>query len=210
MFRRLLVLISLSWSSFAFAQNPSGAQAWPSRTRIGFVYGVFGGERFKAITNKSTAVGAEVGIMKGASRFGNLVGKIRGLHISGKEDFLDGTTEYSDVSYTLFATEPAIGLHLNLMPYYPPGVRAYLLALGIMSYEHIRLDKAIDFQEINNSDTAIGFGYELGAGLEWNFKREKGLWSMWGEIQYRQVTVKLIGQDKFQLTGLQMVGGISW
>lgn len=171
---------------------------------------MFGGDKYKAITNQSTAVGAEVGIVKGAWRFGNLIGKIRGLYISGKEDFMDGTTAYSDVSYVLYATEPSIGIHLNIMPYYAPGIRAYLLGLGIMSYDHIRLDKDIEFTEINNSDTHIGTGYELGAGLEWNFKHEKGLWSLWGEIQYRQVTTKLVGQDKFQLTGLQMVGGFSW
>ncbi len=210
MFKWALLMITIISSSHIAAQSVQGAQAWPTKTRLGFVYAVFGGDKYKAITNKSTAFGGEVSILKGASRFGNFVGKIRGLFISGKEDFMDGSTAHTDVNYTLFATEPCIGLHLNLMPYYSPGIRAYLLGLGIMSYDHIRLDKDVTFTTINNSDTQIGFGYELGAGLEWNFKTEKSTWALWGEIQYRQVTTKLIGQEKFQLTGLQMVGGISW
>ncbi len=210
MVRWALLIVTVISSSHAVAQSATSAQAWPSRTRLGFVYGVFGGDKYKAITNKSTALGGEVSILKGTWRFANLVGKIRGLYISGKEDFMDGSTAHTDVSYTLFATEPCIGIHLNIMPYYPPGIRAYLLGLGIMSYDHIRLDKDITFTTINNSDTHIGYGFELGAGLEWNIKREKSMWSMWGEIQYRDVTTNLLGQEKFKLTGLQMVGGIGW
>ncbi len=203
-------VVCLYVSANAAAQSAQAVGAWPSKTRIGLVYGVFGGDQYKAITNKSTAFGAEVGIVKGSWKFANLIGKVRGLYFSGQEDFLDGSTAHPDLSYTMFATEPGIGIHINLMPYYPPGIRVYVLGLGLMSYDHIRIDKNTDFTTINNSDTNLGFGYEIGAGIEWNFKREKGLWALWGEVQYRNVTTKLAGQDRFQLNGLQMVGGISW
>lgn len=203
----LILLICLSSSSWA---QSASSQAWPSRTRLGGVYAVFGGDRYKAITNNSVGYGAEVSILKGTWRFGNIVGKIRGLYISGQEDFLDGATTVTDASYTLFATEPALGVHLNIVPYYFPGIRVYLSGLGILSYDHLRIDKNVSLTTINNSDTHIGTGYEVGAGIEWNFKREKNYFTLYGEIQYRQVTTKLAGQDSFQLTGLQMAGGIGW
>ncbi len=204
------ILVYLSPVDDAHAQSASSGQAWPTKTRIGLVYGVFGGDQYKAITNKSTALGAEVSILKGSWKHANLVGKVRGLYFSGQEDFMDGSTAQNDLSYTMFATEPGIGVHINLMPYYPPGIRVYVLGLGLMSYDHIRIDKNTDLTTINNSDTNLGFGYEIGAGIEWNFKREKGLWAIWGEVQYRNVATKLVGQDRFQLNGLQMVGGFSW
>ncbi|NJM10108.1 MAG: hypothetical protein HC883_04290 [Bdellovibrionaceae bacterium] len=176
---------------------------------MGLVYAVFGGDRYKAVSNEASAFGAEVSILKGSWRFANLVGKIRGLHISGEGEFMDGTTAVTS-SFTLFATEPAIGLHWNLMPFYPPGFRVYLSGLGIMSLDHLRFDSATTVTTINKSETAIGFGYEVGAGVEWNIKREKGMWQLFGEIQYRDVKSKLAGQDAFSLTGLQMVGGFGW
>lgn len=207
--RVLTLVFFIFWSSVSSAQSTQ-AQAWPSRTRLGGVYAVFGGDKYKAITNSSTGFGAEVSILKGTWRFGNVVGKIRGLYISGTEDFLDGSTAVTDTSYTLFATEPSLGIHFNLVPYYFPGIRVYLSGLGIMSYDHLRIDKNVSLTTINNSDTSIGFGYEVGAGIEWNIKREKSYFSLYGEIQYRKVTTRLAGQNDFQLTGLQMAGGIGW
>lgn len=205
----LSLFLLACWSSFSMAQSQQ-SQAWPSRTRLGGVYAVFGGDRYKAITNNSTGFGAEVSILKGTWRFGNIVGKVRGLYISGQEDFMDGSTAVTDASYTLFATEPALGIHLNIVPYYFPGIRVYLSALGVLSYDHLRIDKNVDLTTINNSDTHIGTGYEVGAGIEWNLKREKSFFTLYGEIQYRQVSTKLAGQNDFQLTGLQMAGGIGW
>lgn len=180
-----------------------------TRTRFGVVYSVFGGEKYKAITNDSIGYGGEVAILKGGWRMGSLVGKVRGLYIAGTEDFLDGTTEVRS-SYTLFATEPCLGLQINLMPFYPPGFRVYLSGLGIMSYDHIRFASGTELTTLNKSDTAIGFGYEAGAGVEWVIKGQKSSWLLFGEIQYRQVSAKLAGQNAFQLTGLQMVGGFGW
>lgn len=189
--------------------NAQVAGQWPQKTRLSGVYAVFGGEKYKAITNESVGFGGEISILKGDWRFGNVVGKIRGLYITGTEDFLDGTTEVNS-KYTIFATEPALGIHLNIVPFISPGFRTYLSGLGVMSYNHLRFDKSTELSTINKSDTAVGFGYEIGAGIEWNIKREVKTYLLFGEIQYRNVTADLAGQSQFQLTGMQMVGGFGW
>lgn len=206
------LVIAMAWMGVnaprAHAQSTS-ATVWTTKTRMGLVYSVFGGERYKSISNEANAYGAEVSILKGAWQFGNLVGKVRGLYISGTGDFMDGTTA-RNLSFTLFATEPALGININLMPFYPPGFRVYLTGLGIMSFDHLRFDKSATLTELNKSETAIGFGYEVGAGVEWNIKREKGLWQLYGEIQFRDVKTNLADEKQFSLTGLQMVGGFGW
>lgn len=210
--KKMKTLASVAFLLFAVLSQKSRAQTsapWPTKTRMGVIYAVFGGEKYKAITNNSTAFGGEIAILKGEWRFANLIGRVRGLYISGEEDFLDGATPIT-ASYVLFATEPGLGIHWNLMPFKPPGFRTYLSALGIMSYDHIRFDKDADINTINRSDTAIGFGYELGAGVEWNIKTKQSYFQVYGEIQYRNVQTDLAGQSGFQLTGLQMVGGLGW
>jgi hypothetical protein len=184
---------------------------WSTRTRLGLVYSNFSGDQYKSVGNNATAFGGEVSILKGAWSMGDLIGKVRGLYISGKNDFLDGTTPITDASFTIFAGEPCLGVQINLMPFYPPGFRAYLSGLGVMSYDILRFSNSATLTTLTKSQSAVGFGYELSTGVETTFKRDNGgQFLLYGEIQYRDVRTKLAGQSSFQLTGLQIAGGLGW
>lgn len=181
-----------------------------TRTRIGMNYTVFGGDQYKSLGNNATGYGGEISVLKGIWSMGSFVGKVRALYISGTADFMDGTTADNGTPFTLFAGEPCLGLEINLMPFHPPGFRTYISGMGVMSYDILRFSNSATFTTLDKSQTALGFGYELGAGVEVTFKRVDGQFLLYSEVQYRSVTAKLAGQSNFALSGLQLAGGIGW
>lgn len=194
------------WGNSSSAQN---GPPWKTLTRVGGVFSTFSSDEHKGLSAGSTGFGAEVSILKGDWKLGNLVGKARALYITGQEEFLDGTTE-RDLNFTMFNVEPAIGFQFNLMPFAPPGFRVYVSALGVGSYNQLNFSKSATLTELTKSDTALGGGYELGVGVEIYFKRMAGFWVLFGETQYRSVTMSLVEQSQFQLNGLLFVGGVGW
>jgi hypothetical protein len=204
-----VLVTTLLFSIGAQAQTSSGNFFRYSQTRMALTYLTFSGAETKSLSTNSTGAGGEVATKKG-NDYVAVIGKVRGVFISGEEPFMDGTTQ-TDLSYSIISVEAHLGVFLNLIPGEPRGFRPYIGATGVGGQLQLRFD-ADDVTTLKPSETEFYSGYEATAGVELYFKKGGGtnLWSLFGEISSRKVQANIAGKSPYYLDGLVITGGLAW
>ncbi len=202
-----LAIALASQLSFAFgaAITPAGSFWGKSSTKLGFSILNYSGEKTKSLGGKK-GFGGEVITERGRKTF-SLLGKVRGEYSATSAYFDDGGTERS-LNYELIHGEAAVGFKVGLFP--GSMITPYITGAGLVGFASLSFTST-SLAELKNSEKALSLGYEVGAGIEMEFKRNKGQkFLLWGEIQSRTSSAKLAGQSQFGLDALRMALGVGW
>ena len=191
----------------AEAQQSRGLFRW-NQTRLSFNYMQFSGEETESLSTNSVGYGVEVSSKKTGS-FISLMGKARGLYITGTEPFLDGATE-TDLAFTIIAAEPHLGLIFNLIPGEIKGLRPYIGATGFGGILQLRFD-ADDVTTLKPSESVFYSGYESFVGVEFFYKgQSSNLKSVYAELALRKAEADIADKTPYMLDGIVLTGGLSF
>lgn len=203
-----LIFVSVaSLPGCAHAEGNSGAASFKS-TRLQVFQINYSGEKEKSFAEGGSGYGLEAYGDWGRP-WGRIYTKARAEQASGRQAFLDGTTT-STLNYTYYQGQFETGLTLFPIPARDTGLALYISAGGDVSYNWLTLDSTT-LTSLKRSDSALGFGYAAGMGVEWTVSKGVGKRNvLTGEITYRVETASLAGQSSFDLSGLAIHLGYGW
>lgn len=202
-----LVVLITPLRALGFGVSPgTGANSWnKSSIKLGGYLVNYSGVKSKSLGGKR-GFGGEIISERGTRGLG-FIGKVRGEYSSASAYFDDGGTERS-LSYELIMGEAGFGVKVGLFP--TPRFIPYVTASGLVGFAGMTFSNR-SLTELKSSESALTLGYELGAGVELEFKRDKGeKFLIWGEVQSRKSSTNLADQSQFALDALRLILGVGW
>lgn len=169
----------------------------------------FSGEKEKSFSESGAGFGAEAYGDWGRS-WGRLYTKVRGTQISGRQNFLDGSTT-ANCNFTYYQGQFESGLMIFPVPSRDTGIGLYLSAGGELGYNWLSLTSSSTLTNLKPSESTMSFGYTTAVGMEWTLSKSGGKRNtLTGEITYRVESAALAGQTNFDLSGLALHIGYGW
>ena len=204
-----LAVFGVSPAALGFAPSAGSAGTgtfWNKQsTKLGFSLITYSGTETESFSGK-TGFGGEIVTERGHKTFAAF-GKVRGEYSSTSATFEDGGAD-SVLTYQMMMGEALLGIKVGLFP--ANRFTPYISGAGVAGLASLTFTSS-SLTTLNKSETATILGYEVGAGVELEFKREYNQkFLVWGEIQSRKSSGDLAGKGDFALDGLRMVFGVGW
>lgn len=203
----LLTLILLLTTSGIAHAAPSAANYPASSFRL--TQHNFSGEKNKSFGESPTSFGVSVNMLTQKQYFVPYVGVNFGGH-TGKQSFLDGTTEISS-GYSYQYASGEFGLYFFPIGRLERGLNVYFNGAGVVGYHSLALKTSTTLTNISKSEQNFGTGYKGNVGFEWILQNRgnRAKWTIYTEIGFKIETVKLLKQN-FSLDTLNYSVGLGW
>jgi hypothetical protein len=144
----------------------------------------------------------------GNSTFFSLVGKVAIAFNSGSVTFTDaGVQTYS---YMYFGGYAGIGARFYGVTNEQANVRPFIEGYGLGAVGGLKFSSTVN--TLQPTGMSLGFGYELGAGMDFALHSKKGKYSdsISVSLNYRSITMNLAGKTTFMVGGFGIGAGYSW
>lgn len=178
------------------------------KTRIGARQALYSGEKGKSFAEASLGYGGNVTVFLNGSRLIPYFGFSFNT-ISGRQTFLDNTTEVSS-SFNFYSAATELGFQVYPIERRTKGLNVYFSGVGVVGYNFIALSKSTTLSSIPYSDQAFSAGYVAGVGAEWILSNTSlNRWTMNVEVLYREENATLL-KKTFDLSSLIFAVGFGW